>query len=462
MACLIAAASAACTGVTWCFCTASASLCSSWCGNDKPSTVPPSAASGRKRSVILLALSVVVALIYQYALAPNYGRIPWQYLSDAWSSGCESQQGNAELMKACSGNAGVYRASSAAFVFFVTFGIAAACKPTSNREAWPAKYILFLLLCVGTIFIPNYPVFNPVYLWVARVGSVLFILLQQIILVDIAYNWNSAWLDHSDQAELDEGPGKGKKWKAAILVSCGILYAASIAGIVIMYIHFRGCATNDAFISITLVMSFFCTVVQLTKSETGSLLTSGCITIYATYLCGAAVSKNPNASCNPKLGEMSTWSIVVGLLVVFISMMWTGWSYTTDKRLGGGSAENAADDNEAGDEEKPKAGGVVINNQSDGAANTPLTETATQESGPTNPASFGSSWKLNAVLALICCWYAMTLTGWGDIEKRGNIANPDVGEASMWMIIVSQWISLLLYLWTLVAPTLFPDRDFSL
>ena len=68
---------------------------------------------------------------------------------------------------------------------------------------------------------------------------------------------------------------------------------------------------------------------------------------------------------------------------------------------------------------------------------------------------------LPSVMCLICCWYAMALTSWGAIEKNGDIANPNVGEASMWMLIVSQWVALLLYLWTLVAPRLFPDRDFS-
>ena len=318
-----------------------------------------------------------------------------------------------------------------------------------------------MFLLVGTIFIPNDPVFVPIFLWVAREGSVLFVLLQQVILVDIAYNWNSSWLDKSDQAEVEEGPGKGKKWLAAILFSCAILYIASLTGIIVMFVHFGGCPTNDTFISITLVMSFICTVVQLMKSETGSLLTSACMTLYATYLCAAAVSKNPDPVCNPKLGESSTWSIVVGLLIAFISLTWAGWSYTTDKRLGGAGidAEDEADVNDEGDEEKAKTGGVVINNGSTsyGAADTNM---ETQESN-TSPASFGSSWKLNAVLALICCWYAMALTGWGAIEKRGDIANPDVGEVSMWMLIASQWIALLLYLWSLVAPSICPNRDFS-
>ena len=255
---------------------------------------------------------------------------------------------------------------------------------------------------MGTVFIPNDPLFQPIFLWIARVGSVLFILLQQVILIDIGYNWNESWLSKSDQAELDEGPGKGKKWLGAILVSCAILYICSLAGIIIMYIHFSGCQSNNAFISITLILSLICTAVQLTISETGSLLTSGCMTIYATYLCGASVSRNPDTICNPVLGETSTWSIVVGLLFALISLTWTGFSYTSDKRLGGASAsDNAGEGGVGGDEEEPTiAGGVVLNNSTSyGAADTATSppESATEDdTEEVNPKSFGSSWKLNA------------------------------------------------------------------
>ena len=271
-------------------------------------------------------------------------------------------------------------------------------------------------------------------------------------------------MDRSDAAELEEGPGKGKKWLAAILISCGILYILSLTGIIVMFVHFSGCSSNNAFISITLIMSLLCTVVQLTKSEDTGILTSGCMTLYATYLCGAAVSKNPDATCNPKLGEKDTWSIVIGLLIAFITLTWAGWSYTTDKRLGGSQREEEAEDagGDEGDVEKQKVGGVVVNNDTTnyGAADSTPPESANIRTAPAG-STFGSSWKLNAVLALICCWYAMALTGWGAVENRGDIANPDVGEVSMWMLIVSQWVALLLYLWTLIAPTLFPDREFS-
>jgi hypothetical protein len=455
------------SALSFCCCTATASLFSSWCGNDKPSNVPPSANSGRKRSVLLLALSVVVALVFQYAVAPRLqpnevaGYTPYigTYLVETWTGGCTEL--SSDLVVVCSGNSGVYRASFSAFAFFILFGIAAWCRPTANREAWPAKYILFFFLCVGTVFIPNEPLFLPVYLNIARVGGFLFNIFQQVILIDVAYNWNESWLQKSDQAEIDEGVGKGKKWLGAILASCAILYIGSLVGIILLYIYFGGCSTNDAFITITLIMTVLCTVVQLKFSENGSLLSSACMTAYATYLCGVACSKSSNAECNPKLGETSVGNIIMGLILATMSLLWTGYSSTANKRVGGRDEDDATDnaDTTNSQTDPPKEGGVVVGGSYEATpANEPLSE---RKSITQDPAYFNNSWKLNAILALISCWYSMALTGWGSIEKRGNIANPDVSETSMWMLIVSQWIALLLYFWTLVAPKFFPDRDFS-
>jgi hypothetical protein len=82
-------------------------------------SVAPSATSGRKRSVLLLAMSVAVALIFQYGLAPNIDAISWQYFVDAWASGC----GDESSFDVCAGNAGVYRAAGAAFLLYFIFGI---------------------------------------------------------------------------------------------------------------------------------------------------------------------------------------------------------------------------------------------------------------------------------------------------------------------------------------------------
>ena len=42
-----------------------------------------------------------------------------------------------------------------------------------------------------------------------------------------------------------------------------------------------------------------------------------------------------------------------------------------------------------------------------------------------------------------------------------DISDPKVGYSSFWIQASAQWICLIMYSWTLVAPKLFPDRDFG-
>jgi hypothetical protein len=168
------------TGVSWVLCTACASLMGACCGNDKPSTVPPGVSSGRKRSVLLLVLTIALSLAFQYGVAPAIMDAPYlpfftTYIQNPWLSGCDYD--DYEIVKACVGNNGVYRPSFAALVFFLVGAVAVACKPTFNREVWPAKYVLFFFMVLGTVFIPNDPLLDDVFLNIARGKSQCSILL---------------------------------------------------------------------------------------------------------------------------------------------------------------------------------------------------------------------------------------------------------------------------------------------
>lgn len=159
------------SGASFCFCQACTSLLGACCGNDKPSTVAPSVTSGRKRSVFLLVVAAGIALGFQYGVAPwivdSTPEISYNYVRTAWVQGCDAYE-TAELRKICAGNNGAYRATGAATLFFLLAAVAAALKPTFNREAWPAKIILFLFAVLGTCFIPNDPLFSAIYLNIGR------------------------------------------------------------------------------------------------------------------------------------------------------------------------------------------------------------------------------------------------------------------------------------------------------
>eukprot|EP00538_Stauroneis_constricta_P004615 CAMPEP_0119549242 /NCGR_PEP_ID=MMETSP1352-20130426/2991_1 /TAXON_ID=265584 /ORGANISM="Stauroneis constricta, Strain CCMP1120" /LENGTH=468 /DNA_ID=CAMNT_0007594749 /DNA_START=158 /DNA_END=1564 /DNA_ORIENTATION=- len=459
------------SGVTWCFCSAAGSLLGSCCGNDKASTVPPGAHSGRKRSVLLLVLAIAIAFVFQYGVAPAVANVTISnFVTDAWLDGC-TKYGEDILVDRCAGQAGVYRSAFSSTLFFALAAIGVVCKPSANREAWPAKYVLFMFLVAATCFIPNKPLFLDVYLNIGRVGGAIFIFIQQLILVDLAYNWNDSWVERSNKAEEEE-TGSGRNWLVAILVSAAGMFIASLIGWGLMIHYFTGCPTNNAFIAVTIVLCVLITAAQL-SGEDGSLLSSSLITVYATSLCYNAVSKNPDGSCNPFLGEDDFLGILIGVGFTVIALGYAGWSFTADETFNGGAADehdeppsfsyrqkNKAE--EEGKEGERKVEGVVNYGTSDADEEHPSNgEESPASEDDAVPNTFNNSWRLNVILAIVSCWFAMSLTGWGAIRSGGSAANPQVGDVSMWMIIVSQWLALLMYLWTLVAPRLFPDRDFS-
>ena len=270
--------------------SAVSSICSACCGNDSMS-----GSSARIRSVLLFILTVGISFGFQYGVAPkieNDINIPLtgidEYLRKSWTDGCQGYA-TQELREKCVGNSGVYRVTSATFLFYALSALISLCRPTFNREMWIVKIFAFLALVTGTIFIPNEPLFTPIFMNLSRVLSAIFIIFQQVIIIDMAYNINEHYVAKADQAEAEEGQGKGNKWLVLLLVLSGLSFVLSVTIIGLLYGYFLGCGTNAAFISITLILGLLCSAVQLTGEE-ASLFTSMAIFLYTSFLCYTAGS----------------------------------------------------------------------------------------------------------------------------------------------------------------------------
>ncbi|GAX16780.1 hypothetical protein FisN_21Hh228 [Fistulifera solaris] len=444
-------------GLTYCCCNAVGSVVQSCLGGTGEGT------TGRKRSVLLLSLAIAMALWFQYTVGPaivNQSGILWKMYRwlpgmgkltyHAWYDSCQGYN-----LVQCAGHAGVYRPMALSTLFFGVAAIATKNRPTLNREVWPSKFGLFFLVLLATMIVPSAPLFSVAFLRFARLGAMIFCVLQQVILIDVAYNWNEDWVDRADQADRLEY-GSGNIWLHAIVASCIGLYGMSLAGIILLFTHFGDCAGNNWIISLTLVGIVAMTGIQLSGPE-GSLLTSSVMSMYATYLAYSMVSKNPHAECNPMLGTNDSWGIAIGLTLTALSLAWTGFSWTAEERLnvdGVQSARPVASSNPS------QAQGTNLD--------VPFLEPDSQvtsglvtEQHIENESFPKDIWKLNVVMALISCWVAMTLTGWGSLESEASAANPMVGRVNMAMIGISQWFAMGLYIWTLIAPRVFPDREFS-
>jgi len=117
----------------------------------------------------------------------------------AWYDGCERYQNDTPaLMQVCAGNAGVFRPMAVVSLFFAAAAVATKVQPSLNRQVWPAKYGVVLGAIAVSMFVHSDPLFTGLYLWLARLGAMLFCFLQQVILIDVAYNWNEDWVDRAE------------------------------------------------------------------------------------------------------------------------------------------------------------------------------------------------------------------------------------------------------------------------
>jgi len=453
---------------TYCCTNAMGAICNSCLGTTLEGT------TGRKRSVLLLVFAILSSFFFQYKLGPAivsqtswlwkmYATIPsmGRLVHGGWSHPCDEYKDDPELLAQCAGMGGVYRPTFVATFFFLIHAGATRMVPALQKEVWPAKYTIYFFSLLLTVLLPTNPLFGGFYLFIARCGATLFILLQQLILIDIAYNWNEDWVEKANEADRLVY-GEGVRWLQAIVATCVSFYVVCLIAIVHLYNSFGDCKSNVWIITLTLLGVCAMTGVQLAGTE-GSLLTSSVISLYSVYLAFMMVSKNPSGQCNPFLGEDNFWGICIGLGLTFVSLVWTGWSWSAEDRL---NLENAQSAKAVGTQQNPNvttADGslnldVPFLDPSRGPTQGIVTTTA---SGYDDEAS--EIWKLNLVMALISCWVAMTLTNWGIMEtvENGHAANPTASRVNMAIIGISQWMAILLYMWTLLAPRLFPDRDFS-
>lgn len=83
-----------------------------------------------------------------------------------------------------------------------------------------------------------------------------------------------------------------------------------------------------------------------------------------------------------------------------------------------------------------------------------------QKKEKAHPVTYSYSF-FHLIFSLASMYSAMLLTGWtSSVGESGKLV--DVGWSSVWVRAVTGWVTAALYVWSLVAPILFPDREFNL
>ncbi|PPS14491.1 hypothetical protein GOBAR_AA06091 [Gossypium barbadense] len=193
-------------------------------------------------------------------------------------------------------------------------------------------------------------------------------------------------------------------WYVALFIVSLVCYLATFGFSGLLFHWFtpsgQDCGLNTFFIVMTLILVILFAIVALHPEVGSSILPASVISLYCMYLCYSGLASEPrDYECNglhKHSKAISTGTVTVGLLTTILSVVY--------------SAVRA------------------------GSSTTLL-------SPPSSPRA------------------AMLLTGWStSVGESGKLV--DVGWPSVWVRILTAWVTAALYMWSLLAPILFPDRDF--
>jgi len=499
-------------GVACSVCTSCAtSICCSF-GMSKSGTV-----RGAKPGYLMfLALSCILAIVFRYWGADSINLVAWKIncsppgsnITDSggghWSPSDLIPGEQTQYYASCKGNAAVYRISFMTSAFFLIMAVGSAMSKTLHVGLWMVKCLLYCVLIISGFFIPNYVFDNSGYAWVSRVCSVIFLLCQILILVDFGYTWNDDWYEKGEKEVTDGHPGcctgccggwggSGARYFGGILGSCAACYIFFITGISLLYTYYNFCAFNTAIITVTLLLVAVLTLVQLTTPAEigGALLPAAVVSAYATYLCWSALANNPDESCFATSGigshNNNPGLMAVGIIITGVSLAWT--TNTAANSLPGLFQHNK--NLTESESERAREGGsgfYSLDNDNGGGSVNPTLNSADIEAGPSGASNNvqltdgeGEStsaedekdkvdaqhvWAFHLILCVGSIYMAMLLTNWGSAIDTTEVVTNDGasvtrGKTAMWITILTQWLAVLLYIWTLTAPRLLPGREFS-
>ncbi|XP_011034606.1 PREDICTED: probable serine incorporator [Populus euphratica] len=377
----------------------------------------------------LFALSLIVSWILREVAAPLMEQIPW---INHFHKTPDREWFETDA---------VLRVSLGNFLFFTILAIMMVGvknqkdpRDSLHHGGWMAKVVCWCLLVIFMFFLPNEIV--SFYESISKFGSGLFLLVQVVFLLDFVHGWNDKWVGYDEQF-----------WYAALFAVSFVCYVGTFAFSGLLFHWFtasgQDCGLNTFFIVMTLIFAFAFAIIALHPAVNGSVLPASVISLYCMYLCYSGLSSEPREyECNGlhrHSKAVSTSTLTIGLLTTVLSVVYSavraGSSNTllsppSSPRAGADKPLLPLDNKPSEKEEKEKA----------------------------KPVTYSYSF-FHIIFSLASMYSAMLLTGWSaSVGESGKLV--DVGWPSVWVRILTGWATAGLYIWSLVAPILFPDREF--
>lgn len=410
------------------------------------------ARSARAGYCVLFTLAMILAWVMRNFAKPLIEKLPWimkHYVDkDEWY-----------------GQQGAYRISFGNFAFFTLLSLTMVnIKYKSDwrdkylqHGSWGVKFLLWIVFTIVPFFIPGDFQW---YGWMARVGSGIFLVAQMLILLDFTHLLNDTWFQKGEE---------NIRYMYLLLGVTIACYVGTLVMAVLGFYIFRStegnvCTFNVSILVWSLILAVGFSILSVHPAAAhGSLFPASVISAYCMYLCLAALESEPRGECNSLTNKAASGSamffaMLLTLAAVIYSAFRAGSNTATfftsreenvdpsGKPLLSETEEGTSAGLDGEDPESPERQEISRDGDKDGKAMDEF-----------EPVTYSYSF-FHIIFGLASMYMAMLMTSWGTGDGEPLI---DVSWTSVWVKLASQLATALLYVWTLVAPMLLPDRDFS-
>ncbi|XP_065649121.1 probable serine incorporator [Hydra vulgaris] len=367
----------------------------------------------------------------------------------------------------------VYRMLFTVFLFFSIMAVlligvenSLCTRATIHNQLWIFKSIILLGCTIASIFLPRSIYTGEVWHFFGLNGGFAVIIVQFLFLIDAVHIFNSKVIS---LMEYKEYSNSSKLCFLMLWIPTSIFYIGSLFGTVMFYKRYSSktdCVSNLFFVSFHVYMCVAATfisihpVIQEVRPKSG-LLQSSIASAYSTYILMTALSNQPDGICNPSRNylypidslknEQIIISLVLNLFIISIfslrsvkSPQYGKTNSSLNKQNINGKQSNQTNSNdntsnkESENNELPKKLKIVYDDEYNGV-------------------EYSYSF-FHTVIGISALYTMMVLTNWYRPEEEENLSVKLIaGWGAVWMKICSGIFCVFLYIWSMVAPLLFPN-----
>ena len=366
--------------------------------------------------------------------------------------------------------AAVYRVLFLLAVFYfvqslVLFGVSSSrqYRAQINNGCWGVKILLLSLLSFLFLFVPHSDYTGEVWTFFGLNGGFAFIILQFVLLIDFVHSWNVTCVE---RLEASLNFSQAKIWYVILWVPTITLYGISIISVISFYVFYAlppGCHNNMFFVTFNVFLCLAATyisvnpLVQKARPRSG-LLQAAVATAYNTFITWLALSNEPDEECNPSRDVLfpgSPFGNIQMLLCLGLMFFVLIYACLRDVRapqygkLHPGQL-TAVHSHRAKSQESPDDSGTTVRSGPFADGGCVLDD---EREGVAYSYSF-----FQVVYCLAALYAMMTLTNWYRPEEGQHFSVKLVcGWGAAWIRLSAAIFSTFIYIWTLVAPVIFPD-----